>query len=209
MSPQLEASNGSEAARPDLIDRIANALPGELRADYYRELAHCRQLPENDEMLRILRAMQFLVVLIEQAPVRMAVEREHLAEVLGRAIESIRATHEAGVAYQKQLEIRITKLPDEIARDISAEAIAAKIGESLRQEFQRTGMPAVTEAIGAQGRNDAPRQQRTFRGARGICAPDEGRGAASEGNALVDESQSRERGRSHPDADERARQAAV
>jgi hypothetical protein len=58
VSPQLEISNGSAPARPDLIDRIASALPDELRADYYRELAHCRQLPENDEMLRILRAMR-------------------------------------------------------------------------------------------------------------------------------------------------------
>jgi hypothetical protein len=150
VSPQLEISHGSAPARPDLIDRIASALPDELRADYYRELAHCRQLPENDEMLRILRAMQFLVVLIEQAPERVAAEREQLGEVLGRAIESIRVTHEAGIAYQKQLETRIAKLPDEIARGISPEAIAAKIGESLRQEFQHTGMPAVTEAIGAQ-----------------------------------------------------------
>ena len=57
---------------PDLIDRIANALPDELRADYYRELRHCRSLPENDEMLRILRVMQFLVVLTVQVPDRMA-----------------------------------------------------------------------------------------------------------------------------------------
>jgi hypothetical protein len=34
---------------PDLIDRIANALPKELQAEYYRELAHCRNLPESDE----------------------------------------------------------------------------------------------------------------------------------------------------------------
>src|SRR5690242_8165595 len=150
MSAQAQPINGQPRLVADLIDRIANALPAELRADYYRELAHCRQLPENDEMLRILRAMQFLVVLIEQAPERVAAEREQLGEVLGRAIESIRVTHEAGIAYQKQLETRIAKLPEEIARGIGPEAIAAKIGESLRQEFQRTGMPAVTEAIGAQ-----------------------------------------------------------
>ena len=41
----------------DLIDRIAKALPAEVRADYYRELMHCRSLPENDEMLRILSVM--------------------------------------------------------------------------------------------------------------------------------------------------------
>ena len=44
----------------DLIDRIAESLPADVRADYYREMRHCRSLPENDEMLRILRAMQFL-----------------------------------------------------------------------------------------------------------------------------------------------------
>ena len=49
---------------PDLIDRIANALPAELQAGYYREMRHCRSLSENDEMLRILRAMQFSVVLM-------------------------------------------------------------------------------------------------------------------------------------------------
>jgi hypothetical protein len=113
-----------------LIDRIANALPKELRADYYRELAHCRNLPESDEMLRILRAMQFLTVLIESAPSRVAVEREQLAEVLTGAIASMTTMHQASVAYQQRLEARLAKLPEEIARGISAEAIAAKLTES-------------------------------------------------------------------------------
>jgi hypothetical protein len=50
MSPDLE---------PDLVDRIAQDLPADVRPAYYRELNHCRSLPESDEMLRILRAMQF------------------------------------------------------------------------------------------------------------------------------------------------------
>ena len=62
----------------DLIDRIANALPAEVRADYYRELRHCRSLPENDEMLLILRAMQYLTLLMVQVPGRVAVEREKI-----------------------------------------------------------------------------------------------------------------------------------
>jgi hypothetical protein len=107
-------------------------------------------LPESDEMLRILRAMQFLMVLIEQAPGRVAIEREQLAEVLGRAIESIQATHQASTTYQRQLEARLAKLPQEIARGIDCEAIAAKLGESLRQQFQQTGLPAVADAIGTQ-----------------------------------------------------------
>ena len=142
--------NGQPQPAADLIDRIAHALPEELRADYYRELSHCRNLPENDEMLRILRAMQFLGVLIEGAPRRVAIEREQLAQVLARGIESIEAVHQASITYQKQLEARLAKIPEEIAKGISAEAIAAKLGESLRQQFHQTGLPAVAEAIGVQ-----------------------------------------------------------
>ena len=152
MSAQARVLNNHQLAaqEPDLIDRIAQALPEELRADYYREMAHCRTLPENDEMLRILRAMQFLTVLIEQTPGRVASEREQLADVLARAISTMQATHEAGLAYQKQLEVRLAKLPEEIAKGISAEAIAAKLNESLRQQFQLTGLPAVADAIRVQ-----------------------------------------------------------
>lgn len=150
MSAEPQPFNGQERPSSDLIDRIANALPEELRADYYRELSHCRNLPENDEMLRILRAMQFLTVLIEQAPGQVAVEREQLAQVLACGIESIQATHQASMTYQKQLEARIAKLPEEITKGISAEAIAAKLSESLRQQFQQTGLPVVVDAIGVQ-----------------------------------------------------------
>jgi hypothetical protein len=138
------------ADQPDLIDRIANALPEELRADYYREMAHCRSLPESDEMLRILRAMQFLSVLIEQAPTRLANEQEQLAGVLSGAIKSLQEVHQAGVAYQKQLEARLSKLPDEIAKGISADAIAARVSEYLRQQIQETGLPGLADAISAQ-----------------------------------------------------------
>jgi hypothetical protein len=152
MSAQAQRSNGQQtvAEDPDLIDRIANALPEDLRADYYRELSHCRNLPENDEMLRILRAMQFLTVLIERVPGQVAIEREQLAQVLARGIESMQKTHQASIAYQKHLETRIAKLPEEIAKGISAEAIAAKLSESLRQQFQQTGLPSVADAIGVQ-----------------------------------------------------------
>lgn len=150
MSAQPQLVGRGQAGEPDLIDRIAQALPEELRSDYYRELSHCRNLPENDEMLRILRAMQFLMVLVEQTPGRIAVEREQIAEVLGRAMRSLEVMHQATVAYQKQLETRLAKLPEEIVRRISADAIAAKLTESLRQQFHQTGLPALADAMTVQ-----------------------------------------------------------
>ena len=56
---------------PDLTDRIADGLPADIRADFYREMRHCRSLPDNDEMLRILRIMQFFTLLMEQVPIRL------------------------------------------------------------------------------------------------------------------------------------------
>jgi hypothetical protein len=150
MTMQPRNGNHEPLAEPDLIDRIANALPEELRGDYYREMAHCRALPESDEMLRILRAMQFLAVLIEQTPARLAAEREQMAVTLSGAIASLESVHQAGIAYQKQLEARLAKLPEEVAKGISADAIAAKVNERLRQQLQESGLLGLADAIGVQ-----------------------------------------------------------
>jgi hypothetical protein len=79
-----------KAVEPDLTDRIADALPADIRADFYREMRHCRSLPENDEMLRILRIMQFLTLLMEQVPARIGVERERFEQLIAMATESLR-----------------------------------------------------------------------------------------------------------------------
>jgi hypothetical protein len=134
---------------PDLIDRIAGALPEEVRAEYYRELLHCRSLPENDEMLRILRAMQFLVLLIEQAPSRMANERERLDQLLATAVANMTKISAASESFHTSLQRKITRLPTDIANSISPEAIATKINENLKQEFIRSTLPKTAEALAA------------------------------------------------------------
>jgi ElaB/YqjD/DUF883 family membrane-anchored ribosome-binding protein len=120
----------------DLVDRIAEALPMEVRADYYRELRHCRSLPENDEMLRILRVMQFLTLLIHTAPSRLAAERESLNQSLAACGDALEHT----IA-------RLDTLPREVASGIGPEAIAAKINESLRQQFLQSTIPQTADAL--------------------------------------------------------------
>ena len=132
---------------PDLIDRIAFALPEEVRAEYYRELLHCRSLPQNDELLRVLRAMQFLVLLIEQAPSRVAEERERLDTLLAAAIGNISRMSAASEVYHLALERRLTQLPGDIANGIRPEAVAATINENLRQEFMRSTIPRTADAL--------------------------------------------------------------
>ncbi len=123
----------SDTAEPDLIDRIANDLPTEVRADYYREMRHCRTLPSNDEMLRILRAMQFLHILMVRVPGQITTEREKFQQLLTGALRTLHTTVESSVVYQGQLDQRIEQLPENIANGISPEVIAAAINESLRQ----------------------------------------------------------------------------
>src|ERR1700722_16697160 len=132
---------------PDLIDRIANALPAEFQAGYYREMCYCRSWPENDEMLRILRAMQFWVVLMVQIPERIATERERLEQILADFLKPLREIHQSIVIYKAQLDQRLVQLPAQIAEGINPEAIAAKINESLRQQFVRSTIPATAEAL--------------------------------------------------------------
>lgn len=128
---------------PDLIDRIADALPAEVRPDYYRELRHCKSLPENDEMLRLLRAMQFLTLLMTQVPERMASEREKLEQLCIPTTKTIQECLQSIGGYKEQL----AHLPGQIAQGISPGAIAATINESLKQEFLRSTIPKVAKAL--------------------------------------------------------------
>jgi methyl-accepting chemotaxis protein len=120
----------------DLIDRIAEALPADIRADYYRELRHCRSLPENDEMLRILRVMQFLTLLMHDIPARVTKEREQLDSNLSGCIAAL-----------TRIESQLENLPEEVAGSISPEAVAGRINESLRQQFIQTTIPQTSDAL--------------------------------------------------------------
>lgn len=137
----------AEPEQPDTLDRIANALPIEVRADYYREMRHLRSLPENDEMLRILRAMQFLSVLIFDAPTRTAAENEKLKEILNDAFESLEDILQAVKKQQAQLDQRLTQLPQTVVAGIQPQVIVAGINESLRQEFLKSTIPGIASAL--------------------------------------------------------------
>jgi hypothetical protein len=143
------AVRAAEISEPDLIDRIANALPAELRADYYREMRHCRSLPENDEMLRILRAMQFLTLLTIEVPERLIAEREALDKRLNQIVDAMEKWLERSEVYQRNLDERLTQLSSAIANDINPQAIAGKINENLRQQFVQSTIPQTGETLAA------------------------------------------------------------
>jgi hypothetical protein len=131
----------------DLIDRIANVLPIEVRAEYYRELRHCRSLPENDEMLRILRIMQFLTLLMVEIPSRINIERERLEPLFVSGVNKVQEGLNSAMEFQKDLDSRLVRLPNQIAEGINPEAIVAGINESLKQQFLNSTIPETARAL--------------------------------------------------------------
>jgi hypothetical protein len=133
----------------DLIDRIAKRLPDNVRADYYRLVRHCRSLPQNDEVLLVLNAMQFLMLLIVEVPDRMAVEREKLERLFERMVQVLEKALRSLDAHQKQIDQQLAQLPEKIAEQINPEAIAARILESFQQQFERSTIPETAELMAA------------------------------------------------------------
>ena len=131
----------------DTIDRIANFLPVEARAGFYRELRHCRSLPQNDEMLRIIRAMQYLVLIMVKLPEQMAEERERFEQVASRSERLLNDVHQFVDEATGQINQRLVQVSADIAKALNPPAVAAEINESLRQQFIKTTIPETADAL--------------------------------------------------------------
>jgi hypothetical protein len=147
VSPVVESGDPHRLTR-ELIERNGQFLPEAIRADYFREMTHLTVLPEHDEMLRILRALQFLSLIIGDVPGQITKEREKLGELLSATLNSIQAARTASIACQKQMEQRLSQLPMALARDIKPDVIADSVNEGLRQQFRISGIPETAHALG-------------------------------------------------------------
>ena len=136
-----------QPAESDFIDDIAALLPTEQRPLWYRDMAHLRRLPPDDEMLRIARAMGFLALVTRQTPAQIAIEREQIASILSDSIKAMQSARQDAIALHRQLDERLTQLPATIAEGISPAAIAGKLSESLRQQFVASGIPETAKAL--------------------------------------------------------------
>jgi hypothetical protein len=87
-------------------------------------------------MLRILRVMQFLTLLIHQVPARVTAEREQLDSNLTGCTAALRT-----------IASRLETLPEGVASSLAPEKVAARINESLRQQFIQTTIPQSGEAL--------------------------------------------------------------
>lgn len=140
-------SDQDELFDDDLIDRIANFVPAEVRAAFYRELRHCRSLAQNDEMLRIIRAMQFLVLIMVKLPEQMSMERERLEQIVSRSERLLNDVHEFVDEATRQIDQRLAQISADIAKALNPQAVAAQINENLRQQFIQTTIPETADAL--------------------------------------------------------------
>jgi hypothetical protein len=132
---------------PSLFDELAGLVPEERQAEYYRVIAHTRTLSPNDEMLRILEAMGVLALLTRETPAAIAVERKLLRAILESSALQASAVEKRMESYTTRLESRLTQLPKELETGLDPPKIAKLLSESLRQCFQRSGLPDTGSAL--------------------------------------------------------------
>jgi hypothetical protein len=130
----------TESESPDniaeLIDSVAEGVPDHLRAAYYRDMRYLHVLSASDEMLRILKTIQWNSVVVLQVPARIAAEAGKLDRSLRDNVEALQQVHE-----------RLEHLSDELVERVSAEAIANQLYESLRQQFVKSTIPQTGKAL--------------------------------------------------------------
>jgi len=126
----------TESESPDstaeMIDSIAEGVPDHLRAAYYRDMRVLHSLSASDEMLRILKVIQWNSMIALQVPARIAAEVGKLRD----NAEALRQVHE-----------RLEHLSDELVERVSAESIANQLYESLRQQFVKSTIPQTGKAL--------------------------------------------------------------
>ena len=144
---EISARLEIESEERTLFDELATLVPEERQAEYYRVIAHTRTLGPNDEMLRILEAMGVLALLTRETPTAIVAERKLFQKILETSASQASAVEKRMEAYTSRLESRLVKLPKELETGLDPPRIAKLQSESLRQCFQRSGLPDTGSAL--------------------------------------------------------------
>jgi hypothetical protein len=144
---EFVATAETQAETSTLFDELAGLVPEERLTEYYRVIAHTRTLSPNDEMLRILEAMGVLALLTRETPAAIAAECKQLRSILESSASQARGVEKRMEAYTTRLESRLTQLPKELETGLDSLGIAKLLSESLRQCFQRSGLPDTGSAL--------------------------------------------------------------
>ena len=133
-------SQPPSAKEKELVDIIADSLPTEQRTGYYREMRYLHTLADSDEMLRILRTIQWHTVIALEVPAKLAGQAQKLDCGLRDNAKALERIHG-----------RLEGVCDELVERVSAEAIANQLYESLRQQFVKSTIPQTGQALAVAG----------------------------------------------------------
>lgn len=149
-------SNPIESTQPNdgfgettLFDSLARLVPDDLQANYYRVLAHTRELSPNDEMLRILEAMGILALITRHTPKDVADERERLQSIFTDHVKLSTDVEKKILSYVSLLDDRIAQLPKEVEACLNPRQISDLLGETLRQHFVQSGIKETANGLRA------------------------------------------------------------
>jgi hypothetical protein len=85
---------------------------------------------------------------VAKQPTEIAAERKLLQKILETSATQASATEKRMEQYAARLESRLAQLPKELEGGLDPPRIAKLLGESLRQSFQRSGLPDAAKALG-------------------------------------------------------------
>jgi hypothetical protein len=171
---EIVATVETQAETSSLFDELAGLVPEERLTEYYRVIAHTRTLSPNDEVLRVLEAMGVLALLTRETPAEIASERKLLHEILETSATQASAIERRMEQYVARLESRLAQLPKELESGLDPPRIAKLLGESLRQSFQRSGLPDTAKALGQSCSEMNSVQTHLFNLLREVAHPDIG-----------------------------------
>lgn len=151
-----EADNGNTS---DVFERIAQTLPPEQREEYWREIVHLKHLDPNDELLRLARAIGYLAQITQSVPTLIAEERQRFETLLDERAAAIEHAWQATQAYQRELDQRLSKLPETIAEgvqpiaaDLDSEAMAKAITENIQRQLAEAGLHDTSQLLRSVGK---------------------------------------------------------
>ena len=92
--------------------------------------------------------MGVLALLTRETPTEIAAERKLLQKILETSATQASAIERRMEQYAARLESRLAQLPRELEGGLDPPRIAKLLGESLRQSFQRSGLPDTAKTLG-------------------------------------------------------------
>ncbi|MGB6405231.1 MAG: recombinase family protein [Candidatus Sulfotelmatobacter sp.] len=108
-------------------------------------------LKQRQELQRVVfpegLAYSILALLTRETPAEIAAERKSLRKILEASASQANAVEKRMEEYTSLLESRLTHLPKELETGLDPPRIAKLLGESLRQCFQRSGLPDTARAL--------------------------------------------------------------